>query len=276
MTKEKNTKGITAVIGTAAAFAIVLSLAFAGCQGKKGSENVIEAGGSTSVAPLMELLADGFREAHPEIRININGTGSSDGIQNTGSLYQIGMTSRELTMAEIGMGLTQMPIAVDGIAVIAHGTNPVGNLSIEQLRGIYTGEITDWSEVSSEKSGTIAVVTREEGSGTRASFEEIIGFPGKLRLGAVETSSTGAVRASVAGNPDAIGYVSANSVDPSVRAVSVEGIEPSEENIRNGSYRIARQLILLYADLQPAGRTFLDWIKSDGQAIIASGWVVAE
>ncbi|MCL2270631.1 MAG: phosphate ABC transporter substrate-binding protein [Treponema sp.] len=191
---------------------------FAGCSKNKGSGGqapyTIEAGGSTSVTPLMELLAEEYRKVKPHIKININGTGSGDGIKNTGILYQIGMSSRELTPAEQGQGLQETIIAIDGIAVIVNSASPVGDLSIEQIRNIYTGAITDWSQVSGNtKSGRIAVISREEGSGTRGAFEELVGFQGKLLAGANEFTSTGAIKASIAGNADAIGYISMGSVD---------------------------------------------------------------
>jgi len=233
---------------------------------------VIEIGGSTSVVPVLELLANDFHDANPNVRINIHSTGSSDGIRNAGGLYQFGMTSRELTPAELGMGLTERLIAIDGIAVIVNSQSPVRDLTLEQIRGIYTGTITDWSQVSGDKSGAIAVVTREEGSGTRGAFEEMVGFPGMLRSGAVEGPSTGAVRSNVAGNVNAIGYISVGSVDGSVRAIAVGGVEPTAANMAAGLYGIARPFILLYRDLDPASTAFIDWVTSDGQSIVARGW----
>jgi len=259
----------------AVALALATMAFFAGCQREQGADApfTIEVGGSTSVVPALELLAAEYQSANPRARININGTGSSDGIRNAGALYQLGMTSRDLTPAELGLGLSEQLVAIDGIAVIVHYASPVRDLSAEQIRAIYTGEITDWSEVSGEKSGAIAVVTREEGSGTRGAFEELVGFPGRLRLGAVEGPSTGAVRSAVAGNPSAIGYVSVGSVDGSVRAISVDGFAPTEANMLAGNYGIARPFILLYRDLHPASRAFLDWAVSDGQAVIARNWI---
>jgi len=261
---------------SAAALALAASaLLFAGCRRAQGADApfAIEIGGSTSVVPVLELLAAGFAADNPHIRLNVHGTGSSDGIRNAGVLYQLGMTSRDLTPSELGMGLNEQLIAIDGIAVIVRYDSPVRDLSREQIRGIYTGEITDWSEVSGEKSGAIAVITREEGSGTRGAFEEMVGFPGRLRLGAVEGPSTGAVRSNVAGNPNAIGYISVGSVDGSVRAISVDGVEPTAENMLAGLYVIARPFILLYRDLHPASRAFLNWVISDGQALVSRTWI---
>jgi len=234
----------------------------------------IEVGGSTSVVPAMELLMAAYTSSNPNARINIHSTGSSDGIRNAGTLYQLGMTSRELTPAELGMGLNQRLFAVDGVAVIVHQSSPVTNLTVAQIYGIYTGAITDWSQVSGAKSGPIAVVTREEGSGTRTAFEEIVGFPGRLRAGAVEGPSTGAVRSNVAGNPNAIGYISIGSIDGTVRAINVNGVAPTAANMAAGTYGIARPFILLYRDLDAASRSFLNWIMgSEGQAIVERSWV---
>ena len=248
---------------------------FAGGRGEPAADApfVIEIGGSTSVVPVLELLANDFQAANPNIRINIHSTGSSDGVRNAGVLYQLGMTSRELTPAELGMGLNQQLLAIDGIAVIVHASSPITNLTLEQIHGIYTGTITDWSQVSTAKSGAIAVITREEGSGTRGAFEEMVGFPGQLRLGAVEGPSTGAVRSNVAGNPNAIGYISVGSIDGSVRAVAVNGVEPTTANMVAGTYGIARPFILLYNNLHPASRQFLNWAITDGQALVARSWV---
>ena len=236
----------------------------------------IEVGGSTSVTPLMELLAAEYQKAKPHIKININGTGSGDGIKNAGALYQIGMSSRELTPAEQGQGLKEEIIAIDGIAVIVNGANPVGDLSVEQIRNIYTGAITDWSQVSGgAKQGKIAVVSREEGSGTRGAFEELAGFQGKLLKGANESTSTGAIKAGIAQNPDAIGYISLGSVDNSVKAAAVGGVAANSANVVNGSYKIARPFIVLSGNnVHPESKSFLDWIVSPaGQAIVKTSWI---
>lgn len=236
----------------------------------------IETGGSTSVAPLMELLAAEYQKAHPGVKININGTGSGDGIKNAGVLYQIGMSSRELSPAEQGQGLAEEVIAIDGIAVIVNPANPVNGLSVEQIRNIYTGAITDWAQVSGgTKRGKIAVVSREEGSGTRGAFEEIVGFQGKLLRGANESTSTGAIKAGIAGNPDAIGYISLGSLDNSVKAVAVGGAEATTANVVNGSYKIARPFIVLFKKgAQAEIKAFLDWILGpEGQAVVKKSWI---
>jgi len=261
--------------------ALTLSSLFAGGGGDKSSGTsqtpyTIEVGGSTSVTPLMELFAEEYQKAKPHIKVNINGTGSGDGIKNAGVLYQIGMSSRELTPAEQGQGLKETIVAIDGIAAIVNSANPVGDLSIEQIRNIYTGAITDWSQVSGgAKRGKIAVISREEGSGTRGAFEELVGFQGKLLAGANESTSTGAIKAGIAQNPDAIGYISLGSVDDTIKAISVGGVAASNANVVNGSYKIARPFILLTgSNLHAESKAFADWTLSpQGQAIVKRSWI---
>jgi len=236
----------------------------------------IEVGGSTSVTPLMELLAEEYHNLKPNIKVNINGTGSGDGINNAGELYQIGMSSRELTPAEQGRGLRDTTIAIDGIAVIVNKDNPVTNLTVEQIRDIYTGVITDWSQVSGgAKRGRIAVVSREEGSGTRGAFEELVGFQGRLLSGANESTSTGAIKAGIVQNPDAIGYISLGSVDDTIKSISVGGVAATTANVVNGSYKIARPFIVLTGNNLHAETTaFIQWILSaEGQAIVRRSWI---
>jgi len=257
----------------------VLVLA-AGCSRSSGSQSradepyTIEIGGSTSVTPLMEMLAAQYANVKPNVKVNINGTGSGDGITNTGITYQIGMSSRDLTPAEQGRGLNAIVVAIDGIAVIINSSNPVSNLSIEQIRGIYTGTITNWSQVGGSSS-PIAVISREAGSGTRGAFEEIIGFQGRLLAGANESTSTGAIKAGIAQNPNAIGYISLGSVDETIKAISVGGAAASTDNVKTGSYPVARPFIVLTGNnLHAQSGAFVDWmLSSEGQAIVSKSWI---
>ena len=260
---------------------VVLTGVFAGGNqdapaDKTAAPYTIEVGGSTSVTPLMELFAAEYQKAKTNIKVNINGTGSGDGIKNAGVIYQIGMSSRELTPAEQGLGLKETIIAIDGIAVIMNKSSPVSNLTIAQIKDIYTGAITDWSQISGNvKRGKIAVISREEGSGTRGAFEELVGFQGKLLAGANESTSTGAIKASIAQNPEAIGYISLGSVDASVKAISVNGIAPTNENVKKGAYKIARPFIVLTGkNVRPESAAFIDWmLSSAGQAIVSKSWI---
>ena len=255
------------------ALALGTALLFQGCQRSGGG--AIEIAGSTSVSPLMELLAAEYERTHPETRININGTGSSDGIRAAADgTAQLGMSSRDLSPTERGQGLNEQVIALDGIAIILHPSSPIDNLTIEQIHAVYSGEITDWSQLTPEKSGGIAVVSREPGSGTRGAFEELINLR-TLVSGGTEFDGTGAVRATISRNPSAIGYISVGSVDNSVKAVSIEGVYATAANVRNGTYRIARPFLVLSRDnLSNEGKEFLSWIMGpDGQNIVSRNWI---
>jgi phosphate transport system substrate-binding protein len=237
----------------------------------------IEVAGSTSVTPLMELLAADYAKIRGNVRININGTGSSDGIRAAAEgTTEVGMSSRELSPAEKGSSLNELVIAIDGIAIIVNSGNPLSTLTIPQIRDIYAGRINDWSQVGSGKSGRIAVVSREPGSGTRGAFEELIELKDQLVLGATEFDGTGAIKAEVSRNADAIGYISLGSVDNSVKTVNIEGVAATTANVINGSYRISRPFILLTknASIHQETKQFLEWIlSSDGQAVVKTSWI---
>jgi len=257
--------------------AILMAVITAAGVFAQARSNTIEVGGSTSVTPLMELFADAYKARNRNLQININGTGSGDGVNNAGILYHIGMSSRDLTPAEKGKGLREVVVAIDGIAVIVNSSNPVSSLSLEQIRDIYTGAITDWSQVSGgAKRGRIAVISREEGSGTRGAFEEIAGFQGRLVRGANESTSTGAIKASIAQNPDAIGYISLGSVDNTIKALQVDGVAATTANVQNGTYKIARPFIVLTgANVTREATAFVNWMTGrDGQRIVTNnGWI---
>jgi len=254
------------------AFLVSVS-AFAG-GGSESSAYTIEVGGSTSVSPLMELFADEYQKTKHGIKVNINGTGSGDGITNAGVLYQIGMSSRELTPAEQGRGLKETIVAIDGIAVIVNRNNPVSSLTVDQIRDIYTGAITNWSQVGGA-SGPIAVISREAGSGTRGAFEEIVRFQGRLLAGAYESTSTGAIKAGINQNPNAIGYISLGSVDDTIKAISVDGVTPETANVLSGAYKIARPFIVLTGNnLHAESSAFVNWmLSSAGQNIVRRSWI---
>jgi len=260
------------------------AFAFAGGGSQRGSQAAatISVGGSTSVTPLMELFQAEYARLNPNVTITISGTGSGDGITGSASgIYDIGMSSRELRPAEIGTGLEPLVVAIDGIAVIINSSSPISNLTIDQVRDIYTGVITRWEQLGAAangKTGGIAVISREPGSGTRGAFQEILDFTdAALASNVIILDGTGAIRSAVAGNPDAIGYISSGSVDNSVKALNIEGAAPTVANIRNGSYRIARPFILITRTgvaPSPAARAFLDWVMgTEGQAIVSRSWV---
>ncbi|MDR1446026.1 MAG: phosphate ABC transporter substrate-binding protein [Treponema sp.] len=246
-------------------------------QSPAASQYTVTAAGSTSVSPLMELLITEYAKVRPNVKFNMSATGSGDGIKAVpAETAEIGMSSRELSPAEIGTGIDEHLIAIDGIAVIVNTNNPVSNLTIDQIRDIYTGEVTDWSQVGG-RAGRIAVVSREPGSGTRGAFEEIVKFQDKLLMGAIEFDGTGAVKAEISRNADAVGYISLGSVDNSVKTLSVGGVAATTANVVNNSYKIARPFLLLTKKgraLNSETTAFLDWILTDaGQTIVKTSWI---
>jgi len=263
--------------------ALALVAVFSSCRRTdSASGQTISVGGSTSVTPLMELFQEEYANVRPNVTITVSGTGSGDGITGSASgIYDIGMSSRELRPAEIGTGLEPIVIAIDGIALIINNSSPISNLSMDQVRRIYTGSISRWEQLGAAangKTGGIAVISREPGSGTRGAFQEILDFTdAHLVANAVILDGTGAIRSTVAGNPDAIGYISSGSINDSVKGLNIDGAAPTEANIRNGSYRIARPFILIVrrgVPPTPAAQAFLDWtMGSQGQAIVARNWV---
>jgi phosphate transport system substrate-binding protein len=225
----------------------------------------------------MELLTADYARVRANVSFNISATGSGDGIKAVpAETAEIGMSSRELTPAEIGTGIDEHLIAIDGIAVIVNAANPVSGLTVDQIRDIYTGAVTDWAQVGG-RAGKIAVVSREPGSGTRGAFEEIVKFQDQLVMGAIEFDGTGAVKAEISRNVDAVGYISLGSVDNSVKSLSVGGVAATTANVVNGSYGIARPFLLLTKKgrtLNAETTAFLDWILTDaGQAIVKTSWI---
>jgi phosphate transport system substrate-binding protein len=249
----------------------------AGGTAQSAAPYTITVAGSTSVSPLMELLIAEYAKLRPNVKFNMSATGSGDGIKAVpAETAEIGMSSRELSPAETGTGINEHLIAIDGIAVIVNTANPVSNLTIDQIRNIYTGALTDWNQVGG-KAGKIAVVSREPGSGTRGAFEEIVKFQDRLVKGAIEFDGTGAVKAEISRNADAIGYISLGSVDNSVKTLSVGGVAAATANVVNNSYKIARPFLLLTKkgrSLNNETTAFLDWILTDaGQAIVKTSWI---
>ncbi|MEW6457673.1 MAG: phosphate ABC transporter substrate-binding protein [Bacillota bacterium] len=231
--------------------------------------------GSTSVQPVSEELAKAFMTKHPKVTVSVQGGGSSQGIKAAiDGIADIGASSRKLKDDEAAQ-VHQTLICSDGIAVIIHPSNEVSGLTLEQVKKIYAGEITNWKEVGG-RDKAIAVVTREEGSGTRGAFEEIVmGKEAKIWARAIVQPSSGGVKAAVAGNPDAIGYTSLGYLDDSVKTVEVDGVAPTAENIRNGSYKISRPFLYLTRG-EPSGpvKEYIDFcLGPEGQEIVAQDYI---
>lgn len=266
-------RGLT--VGLILVLALSTSLA-GGCtrsQAKAGAS--ITLAGSTSVQPFAEMLAEEYGKKYPDRpAVNVQGGGSSAGARAavTGAA-QVGMMSRELAATE--KELTAVVIAHDAIALVVHPSNPVGSLTKEQIKGIFTGQTTDWSQVGGV-AGRINVVSREEGSGTRGAFDELVMGGADVVARAVIQDSNGAVRETVAGDKAGIGYISLGLVDSRIKAVSVGGVAPTIENTQAGKYTLVRPFLFVYKGKPgPDAKAFTDFVTGEeGQKILAGEGLV--
>jgi len=269
--------GLRTVALAAAFLVLCCCLAGAGCHREK-SANALCIAGSTSVQPFAEKLAEEYMRGHPRVFIDVQGGGSSAGIYAARQgAADLGASSRELVAQE--KDLVEVPIAYDGIAIIAHKRNPLTNLTIEQIRRIFQGKITDWASLGLAPH-PIHVITREEGSGTRNAFEELaMGKDAEITPIALVQDSNGSVREIVANDPYALGYISMGLVDPRVKALAVDGVTPTREHVKDRSYKLVRRFLLVARDLKPgACQAFVNFILSaQGQSLLeAEGLVGVE
>lgn len=253
---------------------------FSGCGSKdtgdgassEGSKSAtITISGSTSIGPLMEKEAAAYKKENSNVNIEIQQIGSSAGIKNAISgVSEIGMASRELKDEEKAE-VKETVIAFDGIGLIVHPNNTATNLTMDQIKQIYTGKITNWKEVGG-KDAPIVVVSRDESSGTRSAFQELVDFTSEeLEKSSTIADGNGSVKTTVATNENAIGYVSFETVDTSVKALTVDKVEPTPENVLAKTYPLSRPFILVYKDakITEEGKKFIDYILSDaGQTIV--------
>ena len=239
----------------------------------------VSTNGSTSMEKVIGALSEQFMADNSGVTVTYDPTGSGAGIEaaSNGSA-DIGLASRALKDEEKASGLTETIVALDGIAVIVNADSKVADLTVEQIGKIFTGEITDWSEVGGD-AGTISCIGREAGSGTRDGFESITGTKDACKLDQ-ELTSTGGVIEAVAGNPNAIGYASLSAVEGknTVKAVTVGGVACTEETVLDGSYAIQRPFVLVTKTgetLSPAAQAFFDYATSSAasQLIKAAGAV---
>lgn len=242
------------------------------------TENMsVSTDGSTSMEKVIGSLGEVFQQ-ETGISFTYNPTGSGSGIKAVSEgRCDIGLSSRDLKAEEVESGLTATVLAYDGIAIIVNPENTVADLASETLAKIYTGEITNWSEVGGNDT-EIVLIGREAGSGTRDGFESITGTEDACKY-RQELTSTGDVITTVSQNPGAIGYASLASVKDTVKAVSVDGVVPSEETIKDGSYVVQRPFVLVTKTdeaLSEGAQKFFDYITSDEAVeIIAGAGVVA-
>lgn len=230
--------------------------------------------GSTSMEKLANAVAESFMEKYPNVTVTAEFTGSSAGIESVlaGSV-DIGNSSRNLKEDEKSAGAVENIVAIDGIAVVADPANKVEDLTKDQLVSIYTGETKNWSEVGGDDQA-IVVVGREAGSGTRGAFEELLDIADAC-VYANELDSTGAVMAKVASTPGAIGYVSLDVVDDSVKALKLDGVDATEENIKAGNYALSRPFVMAtkgeISEQKTEVQALFDYLSSDeGKALIKS------
>ncbi len=236
---------------------------------------VVNTDGSTSMESVMGVLGESFMEMNPDVTVNYNGTGSSAGITAAmDGTADIGLASRDLKDEETGV--TQITVAKDGIAIIVNPQNPVADLSVEQIAQIFKGEVTNWSELGGSD-GQIVPIGREAGSGTRDGFESITDTEDACKY-QNELTSTGEVIANVASNPNAIGYASLSAVDDTVKAITVGGVEATEETVLDESYPIQRNFNFIISDskeLSDVAQAFVDYATSaDASDLIAGAGAV--
>ncbi|MCD7781863.1 MAG: phosphate ABC transporter substrate-binding protein [Methanosphaera sp.] len=227
--------------------------------------------GSTSVQPVAEKLAEAYMGLNSDVEITVQGGGSSMGLNSIKkNSSQIGTYSSELSAEDAGDNVTQTKIATDGIAIIVNPNNNVSDLTKDQVKGIFTGEITDWSEVGGSP-GEINVITREDGSGTRDAITKVVLDDEDFVDDAIVQSSTGSLMQSVSSDERAIGYASLSDLrENDVKTLSINGVNATSENIKDGSYVVQRPFLLLTSNnLDSSTQAFIDWILSDeGQKIV--------
>lgn len=263
--------------------AVVMALSlFAGC-GQKANDNgtttggTVSTNGSTSMEKVIGALGESFMEANSGTTFTYNPTGSGSGIQAVSEgRCDIGLSSRALKDDEKASGLKETTFALDGIAIIVNPQNPVKDLSLEQIAKIYTGEITNWKDVGGEDA-EIVRIGREAGSGTRDGFESITDTKDACQY-RQELTSTGDVITTVSQNPNAIGYASLAAIKDSVKALTVNGVAPTEATVKDGTYLVQRPFVLVTKEgvaLSETAQKFFDFATSaDAASIISAAGAV--
>ena len=269
------------IITVLCAAVMALSL-FAGC-GQKANDNgtttggTVSTDGSTSMEKVIGALGESFMEANSGTTFTYNPTGSGSGIQAVSEgRCDIGLSSRALKDDEKASGLKETTLALDGIAIIVNPQNPVKDLSLEQIAKIYTGEITNWKDVGGDNA-EIVLIGREAGSGTRDGFESITETKDACQY-RQELTSTGDVITTVSQNPNAIGYASLASIKDSVKALTVNGVAPTEATVKDGTYLVQRPFVLVTKEgvaLSETAQKFFDFATSaDAASIISAAGAV--
>ncbi|WP_062350514.1 phosphate ABC transporter substrate-binding protein [Bacillus kwashiorkori] len=246
--------------------------------GVNGNAQTLAISGSTSVGPLAEKLAVEYEKKNEGLKIEINQIGSSAGITNAlNGVSEIGMSSRDLSEDEKASGLQETVIAYDGIVVITHPSNEIKDITIEQVRDIFTGKITNWKELGGSDL-EIVVVSREDGSGSRDAFQEIVGYSsGQLVKSAIVASGNGNIKTTVATNKHAVGFISFEYIDTSINPLKINGVEATAENVLNQKYQLSRPFLFVHLEdnLTKNGQSFIDYVlSSDGQSIVSDSGAI--
>ncbi len=270
----KNTTKFAAILT-----ALTLAAGLTGCAGNQtAAGGTVSTDGSTSMEKVIGALGEVFQNNNKNVKFTYNPTGSGSGIAAVSEgRCDIGLSSRSLKDDEKASGLAETVLAYDGIAVIVNTENSVSELSLEELSKIYTGEITNWSELSGNDA-EIVVIGREAGSGTRDGFESITDTKDACAY-RQELTSTGDVITTVSQNPDAIGYASLASIGESVKVLSIDGVTPSEDTVKDGTYKVQRPFVLVTKKdkaLSETAQKFFDYATSKEAAeVIAKAGAVA-
>lgn len=253
---------------------LMLSLLLTGCAAgdtQTPTPVTLRIAGSTSLQPVLEELAAAYQADVPYVLIDVRGGGTAIGIQQLQSgRIHLAASSWRAETDELPDTLRAIPIARDGIAIIVHPSNQLTNLTSLQLRALYRGEILDWATVGRGR-GMPEIISREEGSGTRAAFETLAMGGEHVTLNALVMPSSQAVVEYVASHPEAVGYVSSGALTDQVYAVPIEEVAPTETALQSGAYRLSRTMYLYARSPTPAAaQAFLDFVLSPaGQAIVA-------
>jgi len=281
--KMKSIMKKTAITGMIVALALMTFTACGGGDDATGDDAAaggsVVIAGSTSVQPLSEMLAEQFMSENDGITVEVQGGGSGQGVKAIEEkIADFGALSRGVKEEEESVVGEEHTIAMDGIAVVVNKDTGVDDISMEEIKQIYVGEITNWKDLGGEDED-IVVVSREEGSGTRGAFTELTGVMEKDENGeeidnTVDTAliqgSTGAVTQTVSSTPFSVGYVSLGSLDESVKALTIDNVVASNENVLNDTYKLSRPFIYISdAEISEAAQAYLDFVMSDdGQAIV--------
>jgi phosphate transport system substrate-binding protein len=267
-----NAKATVLLLG----IAVSLVLAMPGCRNRDRAGRALNVVGSTSIQPFAELLAQEYMKKYPDRQVEVQGGGSTAGLQAAADgLADIGMCSRSLKDDEVNQ-FTPVNIARDGLAIVVNLSNPINALTMDQLRGLFSGAIPNWKDIGGSDE-QVWMITREEGSGTRESFVKLVMGEERISRRALTQESNGAVKELVKGDPAAIGYMSLGLVGAELKPLPIDGVAPTHDNVLNGSYHLMRPfLFVTKGSPSPEAQLFIDYVLSaEGQQILENEGLVS-